>query len=65
LAYTHKERDQFGIKGLIPPAVRSQELQARIAIQQFRQLDGNLAKYMYMRDLQVSIITSQYNDQSN
>ena len=52
MAYTHKEREKLGIKGLIPPAVRSQELQARIAIDQFRKLDGSLKKYMYLRDLQ-------------
>ncbi|KAI1286735.1 NADP-dependent malic enzyme [Halotydeus destructor] len=52
LAFTLQERERLGLKGLLPPAVRSQSLQARVVMENFRALTQPLNKYMYLRDLQ-------------
>jgi malic enzyme (fragment) len=47
-----RERENFGLKGLLPTAVRSQEQQAKAAITYIRSLEKSLTKYNYLRDIQ-------------
>ncbi|XP_042991506.1 NADP-dependent malic enzyme-like isoform X3 [Carya illinoinensis] len=52
LAFTEKERDAHYLRGLLPPAVLSQELQEKKIIHNLRQYKVPLHKYMAMMDLQ-------------
>ncbi|KAL5558638.1 hypothetical protein UlMin_034849 [Ulmus minor] len=52
LAFTEKERDAHYLRGLLPPAVFSQDLQEKRLMQNIRQYDVPLHKYMAMMDLQ-------------
>ncbi|UXI22016.1 hypothetical protein NH340_JMT07959 [Sarcoptes scabiei] len=52
LAFTTREREVYKLKGLLPATVRSQELQVQIVMENLRQIHNDLAKYMFLRDLQ-------------
>lgn len=52
LAFTTEEREKFGLTGLLPPAVRSQSLQAEAIMANLRAYTNPINKYMYLRDLQ-------------
>ncbi|XP_041021092.1 NADP-dependent malic enzyme-like isoform X4 [Juglans microcarpa x Juglans regia] len=52
LAFTEKERDAHYLRGLLPPAVLSQELQEKKIIHNLRQYKAPLHRYMAMMDLQ-------------
>uniref|UniRef100_A0A2P2MKM3 Malic enzyme n=1 Tax=Rhizophora mucronata TaxID=61149 RepID=A0A2P2MKM3_RHIMU len=52
LAFTDKERDAHYLRGLLPPAVISQELQVKKMMHIIRQYQVPLQKYMAMMDLQ-------------
>ncbi|RHN39140.1 putative malate dehydrogenase (oxaloacetate-decarboxylating) (NADP(+)) [Medicago truncatula] len=52
LAFTEKERDAHYLRGLLPPTVISQEIQVKKMIQNIRQYQVPLQKYMAMMDLQ-------------
>lgn len=52
LAFTLAEREKLGLKGLLPPAVRSQSLQADAIMANLRHFKEGINKYMYLRDLQ-------------
>ncbi|XP_035548972.1 NADP-dependent malic enzyme-like isoform X4 [Juglans regia] len=52
LAFTEKERDAHYLRGLLPPAVLSQELQEKKIIHNLRQYKVPLHRYMAMMDLQ-------------
>ncbi|RWS10093.1 NADP-dependent malic enzyme-like protein [Dinothrombium tinctorium] len=52
LAFTLRERESLGLKGLLPPAIRSQELQVKTVIETIRAAKDQLSKYLYLRDLQ-------------
>lgn len=56
LAFSEKERDAHYLKGLLPPAVISQELQEKRLLQILRQYTVPLHKYMAMMDLQVKLL---------
>lgn len=47
-----REREQLKIKGLLPPAIRSQEQEAKLAFNYINSLESNMGKYMFMRELQ-------------
>lgn len=51
-AYTHEERDQLGLNGLLPPAVVSMSNQLKRLYKQFKRQPNNLAKYVLLTDLQ-------------
>ncbi|KAL1830633.1 hypothetical protein ACET3Z_000284 [Daucus carota] len=51
-AFTEKERDAHYLRGLLPPVVLSQELQEKKMIQNIRNYEVPLQKYMAMMDLQ-------------
>lgn len=51
-AFTEAERDVFGLHGLLPPRVRTLEIQVERRKQILDGLDSSFAKYSFMRDLQ-------------
>ncbi|KAF6167304.1 hypothetical protein GIB67_043165 [Kingdonia uniflora] len=52
LAFTEKERDAHYLRGLLPPAISSQELQEKKLMHNMRQYQVPLQRYMAMMDLQ-------------
>ncbi|GAB4850290.1 NADP-dependent malic enzyme 4, chloroplastic [Ancistrocladus abbreviatus] len=52
LAFTERERDAHYLRGLLPPTVVSHDLQVRKMIDNVRQYQVPLQKYMAMMDLQ-------------
>ncbi|CAM0882766.1 unnamed protein product [Alopecurus aequalis] len=52
LSFTEKERDAHYLRGLLPPAVLPQELQEKRLLQNVRQLEVPLQRYMFLMDLQ-------------
>ncbi|KAL2940091.1 NADP-dependent malic enzyme [Bienertia sinuspersici] len=52
LAFTNKERDAHYLRGLLPPAVLSQDLQEKKILSTLRQYQVPLQKYMALMDLQ-------------
>lgn len=52
LAFTLKERDTHYLRGLLPPAVVTQELQERKLMNNIRQYEVPLQKYIAMMELQ-------------
>ncbi|GAB4842295.1 hypothetical protein Ancab_012265 [Ancistrocladus abbreviatus] len=52
LAFTESERDAHYLRGLLPPTVVSQDLQVRKMMDNVRQYQVPLQKYMAMMDLQ-------------
>lgn len=51
MAYTLEERDRLGIRGLIPPAVRTLEDQVERVITRLRWLPNDVAKNLFLQDL--------------
>lgn len=52
LAFTEEERKAHKLRGLLPPAVRTQKMQIDIFMTHIREQTNELGKYMLMRDLQ-------------
>ncbi|KAL0333853.1 UNVERIFIED_CONTAM: NADP-dependent malic enzyme [Sesamum angustifolium] len=52
LAFNEKERDAHYLRGLLPPAIMSQELQEKKLMHSLRQYDLPLHKYMAMMELE-------------
>ncbi|XP_062090892.1 NADP-dependent malic enzyme [Humulus lupulus] len=52
LAFTQNERDSHYLRGLLPPAVANQDLQEKKLMNNIRQYQVPLQKYMAMMDLQ-------------
>ncbi|KAM5565580.1 hypothetical protein ABKV19_019542 [Rosa sericea] len=52
LAFTEKERDAHYLRGLLPPAVLTQELQEKKMMHNLRKYEVPLQRYMAMMDLQ-------------
>ncbi|KAJ6732535.1 MALIC ENZYME [Salix purpurea] len=52
LAFTENERDAHYLRGLLPPALLTQELQERKLMHNLRQYEVPLQRYMAMMDLQ-------------
>lgn len=51
LAFTHLERQTLGINGMLPPAVRNEPDQIKLAVANINRLDNNLDKYLYLQRL--------------
>jgi malate dehydrogenase (oxaloacetate-decarboxylating)(NADP+) len=51
-AFTVEERERLGLRGLLPPRVISQELQAKRVLENFHKKTNDLEKYTYMIDLE-------------
>ncbi|OEL20038.1 NADP-dependent malic enzyme 3 [Dichanthelium oligosanthes] len=52
LSFTEKERDAHYLRGLLPPVVLSQDLQEKRLLQNVRQFQVPLQRYMSLMDLQ-------------
>jgi len=50
-AFTDAERDALGLRGLLPPQIGTQELQAARVLENFRRLDSPLSKYILLESL--------------
>ncbi|RYR07401.1 hypothetical protein Ahy_B05g074743 isoform B [Arachis hypogaea] len=57
LAFTEKERDAHYLRGLLPPTVISQQLQEKQLMNNIRQYQVPLQKYMAMMELQAGFST--------
>jgi malate dehydrogenase (oxaloacetate-decarboxylating)(NADP+) len=51
-AFTERERDVLGLRGLLPPYVCSQEDQVNRVLENFRRLDSDLSRYILLEALQ-------------
>ncbi|HUB66908.1 MAG TPA: NAD-dependent malic enzyme [Candidatus Methylacidiphilales bacterium] len=51
-AFTEKERDALGLRGLLPPRVTTQELQMERVLDNLRKKSSTLEKYIYLVSLQ-------------
>ena len=51
-SFTEQERERLGLRGLLPPRIISQELQAQRVMDNFLKKPNDLEKYTYMIDLQ-------------
>ena len=51
-AFSEEERDRLGLRGLLPPRVISQEMQAQRVMENFHKKPNDLEKYTYMIDLE-------------
>jgi malate dehydrogenase (oxaloacetate-decarboxylating) len=51
-AFSHEERDRYGLAGLLPPAVESLDEQADRAYEAFLTYDRPLNRHIYLRQLQ-------------
>ena len=50
-AFSERERDALGLRGLLPPHVCSQEDQVERVLENFRRLDSNLSRYILLEAL--------------
>ena len=50
-AFTQEERAAAGVRGLLPPAVETLELQAQRAIEQLRSYELPIHRYVYLDTL--------------
>lgn len=51
LAFDYSERDRLGLRGLIPPAVKSLDSQTLRAIKHIRSLPDDISKNLYLQEL--------------
>ncbi|MBP6185412.1 MAG: NAD-dependent malic enzyme [Saprospiraceae bacterium] len=51
-AFTEEEREQLGLRGLLPPRIMSQELQAKRVLENLRLKPNDLERYIFMVSLQ-------------
>ena len=51
LAFEMSERDRLGLRGLLPPVVRSLEAQIITNIEKIRSLPDDVSKNLYLQDL--------------
>ncbi len=51
-AFSLEERERLGLKGLLPPRVITQEMQARRIVENLRKRETDLSKYTYLSALQ-------------
>jgi len=51
-SFSEQERESLGLRGLLPPRVISQDLQAKRVLDNFLKKPNDLEKYTYMIDLQ-------------
>ncbi|XP_013783386.1 NADP-dependent malic enzyme-like [Limulus polyphemus] len=52
LKFSAQERENLGLRGLLPPSIRCLESQMQAVIENIDRLEDSLSKYMYLRQLQ-------------
>ncbi|APR38291.1 NAD-dependent malic enzyme [Paraburkholderia sp. SOS3] len=60
MAFTEAERRAYHLEGLLPPCVRTLELQVARVHSELAHLDSDLQKYLYLSDLQLRNETAFY-----
>ena len=58
LAFSEDERERLYLRGLLPPAILSQEVQAERALINIRSKQNDLDKHTYLTSLQVAAYPS-------
>ncbi len=61
MAFTHKEREEFNLLGLIPPYESTLEIQRDRSYEAYKSKPSDIEKYIYLRDLQDSNEVLFYN----
>ncbi|XP_042147840.1 NADP-dependent malic enzyme [Ixodes scapularis] len=51
LSFSQKDRDTMSVRGLIPPAVRSVDVEIQAVLDNVKLYESGLAKYLYLREL--------------
>eukprot|EP00981_Chlorochromonas_danica_P009703 scaffold2799_cov159-Ochromonas_danica.AAC.20 len=51
MAFDMSERDRLGLRGLLPPTIRSLELQVKRNVERLRALPNDISKNLYLQDL--------------
>ena len=51
-AFSEDERDQYGLRGLLPPKVLSLELQLERSMMNLRRMDNDIARYVFLAAMQ-------------
>ncbi|RYH29248.1 hypothetical protein EON65_09240 [archaeon] len=51
LAFDQSERDRLGLRGLLPPAIRSLDTQVERTIHKIRNMPSDIAKNLYLQEL--------------
>ncbi|CAN7937344.1 unnamed protein product, partial [Ixodes hexagonus] len=51
LSFSQKDRDSMAVRGLIPPAVRSVDVEIQAVLDNVKLYESGLAKYLYLREL--------------
>jgi len=52
MAFSHSERDRLGLRGLIPPVMRSIEVQVERCLSHINGIESDINKNLYLQDLQ-------------
>jgi hypothetical protein len=52
MAFSHSERDRLGLRGLIPPVLRSIEVQVEQCLSHINNIESDINKNLYLQDLQ-------------
>jgi malate dehydrogenase (oxaloacetate-decarboxylating)(NADP+) len=50
-AFTREERDRYGLRGLLPPAVITQELQLARSLENLRRKESNIERFIFLQAL--------------
>ena len=51
-AFTYEERERLGLRGLVPPGIATPEMQERRILGNYAHRSSDLAKYIFLSDLQ-------------
>lgn len=54
LSFSSRDRDSMSVRGLLPPAIRTPELEMKSVLMNLNLYSSPLAKYCYLRELSVS-----------
>ncbi len=51
MAFTREERERYGLRGLLPPAIVSQRTQISRALENIRRKDSDIERFIYLQSL--------------
>jgi malate dehydrogenase (oxaloacetate-decarboxylating)(NADP+) len=52
MSFSYTERDRLGLRGLVPPVIRSIEVQVERCLSHINGIEGDINKNLYLQDLQ-------------
>ncbi|HSG64171.1 MAG TPA: oxaloacetate-decarboxylating malate dehydrogenase, partial [Gammaproteobacteria bacterium] len=50
-AFTHEERERYGLRGLLPPAILTQELQLARSLENLRRKESDIERFIFLQAL--------------